>query len=258
MRYVVMYLEKPTKKPYSPNAVPDAKALLNTLQPCDILLIEGDLRYSEVIKYATQSTWSHCALYIGNPPDNMGYDSTKKYIIEVLLSSGTVLSPISDYYGFNSRIMRPVGLSDDDKKQVIQYCLNKLGHRYDMLNVINLLKHHVPFAKLFFGKLPHDGIFAAQNSERVICSSLIAQAFEYINYPILPDTEKMKKRAAVRDGALPKDALITEYNILKKRHYSLFSPRDFDVSPFFNVVKPTIESGFDYKNIKYHNENDEY
>jgi hypothetical protein len=35
------------------------------------------------------------------------------------------------------------------------------------------------------------------------------------------------------------------------RHHSLYTPRDFDVSPFFDIVKPTIETGFDYKQIEW-------
>ncbi len=33
------------------------------------------------------------------------------------------------------------------------------------------------------------------------------------------------------------------------RHYSLFMPRDFDLSPYFSVVKPTVEGGFDHKSM---------
>ena len=39
--------------------------------------------------------------------------------------------------------------------------------------------------------------------------------------------------------------------ILHIRHYSLFTPRDFDLSPYFRIVKPTIEFGFDYKQIEW-------
>jgi len=31
------------------------------------------------------------------------------------------------------------------------------------------------------------------------------------------------------------------------RHYSLFTPRDFDVPPYFEIVKSTVERGFDHK-----------
>ncbi|MGB5011018.1 MAG: hypothetical protein WBO88_12155, partial [Candidatus Dechloromonas phosphoritropha] len=37
--------------------------------------------------------------------------------------------------------------------------------------------------------------------------------------------------------------------ILRIRDHSLFVPRDFDVSPYFQVVKPTLEQGFDYRRL---------
>ena len=37
--------------------------------------------------------------------------------------------------------------------------------------------------------------------------------------------------------------------ILHVRHHSLFVPRDFDVSPYFEVVKPTLALGFDYRRL---------
>ena len=41
-------------------------ALRRVLQPGDVLLVEGNSRVSVAIKYLTQSTWSHAALYVGN------------------------------------------------------------------------------------------------------------------------------------------------------------------------------------------------
>ena len=40
--------------------------LAATLRPGDVLLVEGLSRFSIAIKYLTQSTWSHSALYIGS------------------------------------------------------------------------------------------------------------------------------------------------------------------------------------------------
>ena len=37
--------------------------------------------------------------------------------------------------------------------------------------------------------------------------------------------------------------------LLEIRHHSLYAPRDFDISPYFSVVKPTIENGFEYKRL---------
>lgn len=39
--------------------------------------------------------------------------------------------------------------------------------------------------------------------------------------------------------------------ILSVRHHSLFAPRDFDVLPYFQVVKPTFEAGFDFHVLKW-------
>jgi len=36
------------------------------LQPCDVMLVEGNQRVSTAIKYLTQSTWSHAVIYIGD------------------------------------------------------------------------------------------------------------------------------------------------------------------------------------------------
>jgi hypothetical protein len=33
--------------------------------------------------------------------------------------------------------------------------------------------------------------------------------------------------------------------LLAIRHHSLFTPRDFDLSPYFQVIKPTLDEGFD-------------
>jgi hypothetical protein len=69
---------------------------------------------------------------------------------------------------------------------------------------------------------------------RIICSALIAQAFENVRYPILAKVTTVESEAARRE-------------ILEIRHSSLFAPRDFDISPYFEVVKPTLVKGFDYK-----------
>jgi hypothetical protein len=66
---------------------------------------------------------------------------------------------------------------------------------------------------------------------------LIAQAFESVRYPILP--EVVFERS---DDPACNDSY---QEVLHIRHHSLFVPRDFDVSPYFQIIKPTIEQGFD-------------
>ena len=60
-------LEKPIKG-YVPATPPEPEALVYALRPADIILVEGNSRVSSVIKYLTQSTWSHAAMYVGPVP----------------------------------------------------------------------------------------------------------------------------------------------------------------------------------------------
>src|SRR4051812_31568190 len=75
--------------------------------------------------------------------------------------------------------------------------------------------------------------FGSGDPTKIICSALIAQAFDAVRYPILPKITRAGSRQAKRE-------------ILHIRHSSLYMPRDFDISPYFEIVKPTIVEGFDY------------
>jgi len=79
---------------------------------------------------------------------------------------------------------------------------------------------------------------------RSICSSLIANAFQHVRYPILPNVERV---AAARRGL----TRMQRQEILHIRHHSLYTPADFDLSPYFEVIKPTIEQGFNYKGLRW-------
>ena len=72
----------------------------------------------------------------------------------------------------------------------------------------------------------------------IICSALIAQAFESVRYPILPKVTQQDDEDVRRE-------------ILEIRHSSLYAPRDFDISPYFRLVKPTVERGFDYRKMRW-------
>lgn len=50
-------------KPYTPS---DFRTLCHHLKIGDVLLVEGNSKISTAIKYLTQSTWSHAALYVGD------------------------------------------------------------------------------------------------------------------------------------------------------------------------------------------------
>ena len=83
--------------------------------------------------------------------------------------------------------------------------------------------------------------FGSGDPSRAICSTLIAQAFELVRYPILPEVTMEKS-----DDPSCNDCY---REILHIRHYSLYTPRDFDISPYFEVVKPTLLQGFDFHRV---------
>ena len=79
---------------------------------------------------------------------------------------------------------------------------------------------------------------------KVICSGMIASAFQKVGYPIVP--------ALLPDAAKGHSISRDPYGAkLVMRHFSQIVPRDFDVSPNFEVIKYNIiRSGrFDYKSI---------
>src|SRR5947199_250325 len=122
------YLQKevPGYEPFTPS---DPEHLRGVIEPGDVLLVEGNNRISGIIKYLTQSTWSHGALYVG----------------------------------------------------------------------------------------PVDAAFEPDGEPHVLIEA--------------------NTRAASRKA---------RREILHIRDSSLYMPRDFDISPYFEIVKPTIVHGFDY------------
>jgi len=77
---------------------------------------------------------------------------------------------------------------------------------------------------------------------RTICSTLIAEAFGRVQYPILPTIERL----SVEEG---KVSQFRRREILHIRDYSLYAPADFDLSPYFDIVKPSLAQGFNYKGL---------
>jgi len=238
---ILAYLERKSDK-YEPFSVTDPATLKACLRPGDVLLVEGNKRISAIIKYLTQSTWSHAALYVGDSACQVDADGEPLCLIEALSEGGVVAVPLKKYAGFNTRICRPVGIEQADAQQVVTFMVDSLGMQYDTQNVIDLMRYLIPKPPVPIRWRRRMLAFGSGDPTRAICSTLIAQAFQSIKYPILPIT-----RTDPSDGYLD----YTEREILHIRHHSLFTPRDFDVSPYFAVVKPTIEMGFDYKRLNW-------
>ncbi|WP_441000379.1 YiiX/YebB-like N1pC/P60 family cysteine hydrolase [Fodinibius sp. SL11] len=220
------------------------EALEKTLQPGDVLLIEGSSRISMAIKYITQSTWSHAAIFIGKVESD-GDLGTKPLLIEVDVKEGVRTVPLSRYCQNHTRICRPVGLAPQEMKQVIDFMKERLGYKYDLKNIFDLARYLIqtpPVPQKYRRRLLALG---SGDPTKAICSSLIAQAFQSVKYPILPSIDI--------DESSSKAEINSQKEILHIRHHSLFAPRDFDVSPYFEIVKPTIQSKFDYRNLRWAN-----
>jgi hypothetical protein len=228
---IARYLEK-SKPIYEPCIPSDGAALRQSLQPGDVLLVEGNSHISETIKYLTQSTWSHAALYVGPIPSASAQDGELHVLIEAEAGEGVVSSPLSKYDGYHTRICRPIGLSREDCARVCSYAIERVGFEYDFRNLFGLMRYLIPLPLLqhWRRRIP----LGSSNPTRIICSALIAQAFEVVRYPILPNMTGVESGAERRE-------------ILQIRHHSLYAPRDFDLSPYFQIVKPALLGSFNYK-----------
>ena len=240
-RWLARFLEQPSRS-YRPFAITDTETLRRCMQPGDVLLVEGNLRISGAIKYLTQSTWSHAAMYVGDILDKKDQSGEVLDLIEADLSKGVIGLPLSSYAEFNTRICRPVHLTSGDRENVIQFMVDSLGNEYDLKNVIDLMRYLFPTPPVPVSWRRRMLAFGSGDPTRAICSTLIAKAFQGIRYPILPHIEHEQVETL-------RGCEYTEKEILHIRHHSLFTPRDFDLSPYFEVVKPTLETGFDYKQL---------
>ncbi|TKB05792.1 YiiX/YebB-like N1pC/P60 family cysteine hydrolase [Desulforhopalus sp. IMCC35007] len=218
--------------------------LAKSLRPGDILLVEGNTIFSTAIKYLTQSSWSHAALYVGDallPAATAG--DQRPQLIEADINDGVRCVELSYYHSFHTRICRPVGLSPEETDAVINFAVNMLGHQYDLRNIFDLARYLLPQPPVparYRRKLLALG---SGDPTLAICSSLIAQAFQSIRYPILPESIVRHQ-----DNPTCRDCY---QEMLHIRHHSLFTPRDFDVSPYFKIIKPTLTVDFDFHTLEW-------
>jgi len=243
----------------------DFESLLGALQLGDVILVDGDQRISEVIKYLTQSTWSHSVLYVGDeilrrfPGQREALLAThgrdaNHMIIEALVD-GVVASPLSKYASFNLRICRPASLRRDDLRRVLDEVLAQLGLKYDMKNVFDLARYFFPVSMIPRRFRRRALQFGSGLPTQVICSSLIGRAFQNVGFPILPTTTPSatpRIRPRFLDRVLRRTP--PPYPALFRRQLpSIITPRDFDLSPYFEIIKfnPVEATNFDYRRIRW-------
>ena len=207
---------------YQLTAPNDMAGLYWELRAGDVILVEGRLRVSALVKYVTQSSWSHVAIWIGDAllrRDALTReralaafgDAANRLIVEALSGEGVVTSPLDKYTSHNLRICRPDGLSPAQIERVIDAVLEDVGKPYDARNFFDLGLRLV--SPLRFGSLRNrdpEACVGACTEREVTCSSMLAKAFARVGYPIRPSAS----------------------------HHSQITPKDFDLSPHFRVIKP--------------------
>jgi Permuted papain-like amidase enzyme, YaeF/YiiX, C92 family len=271
MDFAIAALTKPVAR--DTVAVPnDIAQLRRAVRKCDVILVEGNERISECIKYLTQSSWSHSGLYVGDEPLKRNPDLQRELIekfgdeanwlvLEALIEGGVVLTPLSKYRDFNIRVCRPYKLTAMDEHAVIDYALSHVGHQYDFRNIFDLLRYFLPVSMVPARWRRQALDFGSGDPTRVICSSLIAECFHRVRYPIVPRYEPFPpgfepvRRVAGLVGRFRRPQRIAP-GLLRMVSPTLITPRDFDLSPYFEVVKFNITEGsrFDYHRLLWFDE----
>lgn len=231
MRPVVRWLGTETQSAGMP--LNDFGRLLEHVRPADVVLVEGRTRMSGVIQSVTLSSWTHAALYLGRLDELVdrevarclanenGWSDNQQLLIETEIGRGCVITPIERYADHHLRICRPRDLYESDREIVLRHALGRLGTAYDIRQIMDLLRFFFPY-----GLLPRrwrSSLFEMGSgyATRSVCSTLIAEAFMAVRYPILPHIQRGP------DGSY----------VFRHRNSRLFVPRDFDYSPYFDIVK---------------------
>lgn len=227
------------------------------IRPADVILFAGQSRVSKVIQSVALSPWTHAALYVGRLNDIRDpkarsrvaayYDGdlSEPLVIESLLGQGTIVSPLRNYRKEHLRICRPGGLTWQDTDKVVEFAVEHLGMGYDVRQLIDLARFIFPYAIL--PRRWRSTLFQhnAGQPTHIVCSSMIARCFQQVHYPILP---------------LVRNANNEELRF-SERNFRLFTPSDFDYSPYFTVIKyPAWNTGHEpaYRTLPWYHEKEDH
>jgi len=199
----------------------------------DLLLSEGHSRIASIIGHVTQCVWTHSALYIGRLEDIEdpktkelvaeagSWTPDEQFLVESEIGSGTIITPLATYKDEHVRLLRPQGLIPEDAQKVVNFAVSRLGMKYDVRHLLDLARFLFPWG--LYPKRWRSSLFQhnALQPTKDICSSMIADAFQSVEYPILP---------LVEEGYQKEIEFVP-------RNVRLYTPSDFDYSPYFDVIK---------------------
>ncbi len=247
----------------------DLGALEAHIRKGDVLLVEGDQRVSAIIKYLTQSSWSHAALYVGDELlrgspevrastlETFGKDA--RHMLVEALPDGVVTAPLSKYVDYNIRLCRPHRLRSEHLRRVLDEAIGAIGWRYDLRNLLDLARHLLPMAVRPRRLRSRSARLGSGAATQVICTSLLGQIFQKVSFPVLPTVTfpegtnpPVPERAGMM-GRLLRRRRPHHAGRFRKRHPTLLTPRDFDLSPYFDIIKFNVilQKDFDYLRMQW-------
>jgi Permuted papain-like amidase enzyme, YaeF/YiiX, C92 family len=174
-----LYLSKPVRR-NGASEVADLQSLAAVLLPGDVLLTDGNTRAAAIVRRATKATWAHVALYVGALEE--GEDP--RCIVEADFVAGVRAVRLSELEARHVHVLRPTPLNDSDRRRLADWVVSRIGDKYDLAHAwalgTRLLRLPLP------ARLSPPPSNAAAITRRFICSSLLAQAFLLVGYPIIP------------------------------------------------------------------------
>jgi uncharacterized protein YycO len=172
---LVLFLAQPVKQ-YAAADAADLQALALALRHGDVILASGRTRAAALVRRFTGSCWAHAAMYVGPLDEN----PDPRCIVEADIAEGVRTVPLSEFRGQRVLVLRPTDLEQEDRRRLAHWVLTRVGDRYDLAHAWALAK------TLLRLPLPFRVPPVSESATRFICSSLLAQAFVLVGYPIAP------------------------------------------------------------------------
>ncbi len=206
---MTLYLAQPIKHSIAdPSA--DPRSLAGVLERGDVLLTDGNSRFAVIIKCVTRSPWSHVSMYVG--PLNDGPDPL--CVVEADIAEGVRSIRLSELNALHVRVLRPFGIADGDRSRLADWVVGRIGREYDLAHAWALLRNELRLRLPDrFGAAPRT---IASSTTGFICCSLLAHAFAWVGYPILPDQA---------------------VGLTATADLSTLTPRDFERASLFHILK---------------------
>ncbi len=254
-RYISRHLQAEVEN-YEQHIYNNMAHLVKYIHKGDVVLVEGRTKLSRIIKLFSNSSWSHVGMYVGDELvkkhrpyrerylREFGEADSQHLLIEAYAGQGVVAVPLSKYKHYNIRVCRPYRIHSRDLKTVIEDVIGNLGKRYDQQNIVDIALMLLPSWLNPFKQRSTMACLGSCNDFQVICSGMIARAFQRVGYPVRPVLNPTpEEQHRIRNN--PFGAT------LAMRHYSQILPRDFDLSPNFEIIKfNIIKAGkFNYKKL---------